>query len=199
VQQPSANRVTADNTLIWYGLPRDGATFLTGEQVVRTVSYEGGNRAPLLRQQLTRRDGFEFDWPNQNTPSVNNHRRLVEPTQQPFRVIGPSQVSTFFFGLIDPTYDPMDPNGGAQVAARNPSNPAAGLTNVDSGLVVDVNRNTVYDSQQGDVPVNPASAPWAWPKLLRITYSISDPADASLEQTFQIIIEIPDDRGAGTL
>lgn len=202
VQQPSPNRVTADNTLIWYGLPRDGATFLTGEQTVRTVSYErqtSGNRAPLYRQQLTRRDGREFDWPNQNTPSINNHRRLVEPTIQPFRVEGLSPMATFFFGLIDPTYDPMDPNGGADVAARNPSNPAAGLTDLQSGLVADVNRNGVNDSQQGDVPVNPGSAPWAWPKLLRITYSISDPADSSLEQTFQIIVEIPDDRGAGTL
>jgi prepilin-type N-terminal cleavage/methylation domain-containing protein len=202
VQQPSPNRVTADNTLIWYGLPRDGASFLTGEQAVRTVSYErptSGNRAPIYRQKLTRRDGLEFDWPNQNTAAINNHRRLVEPTVQPFRLDGLSPMATFCFGLLDPTYNPMEPVQGGQIAARNPSNLAAGLSDVASGLVLDVNRNGENDPQQGDIPVNPTSVGWAWPKLIRITYSISDPADPTLEQTFQIIVEIPDDRGASTL
>jgi prepilin-type N-terminal cleavage/methylation domain-containing protein len=39
---------------------------------------------------------------------------------------------------------------------------------------------------------NPATIPWAWPKLLRITISLVDPTDPLNEQTFQFVIEVPD-------
>ncbi len=38
----------------------------------------------------------------------------------------------------------------------------------------------------------PATVPWAWPKLLRITISLVDPSDRLREQTFQFIIEVPE-------
>lgn len=33
--------------------------------------------------------------------------------------------------------------------------------------------------------------PWPWPKLLRITLSLADPNDPSIEQSFQFIFEVP--------
>lgn len=33
---------------------------------------------------------------------------------------------------------------------------------------------------------------WEWPKYIRITISIADPQDSSIEQTFQMVFEIPD-------
>ena len=41
----------------------------------------------------------------------------------------------------------------------------------------------------------PATIPWAWPKLLRITISLVDPTDPLREQTFQFIIEVPEAKG----
>lgn len=33
--------------------------------------------------------------------------------------------------------------------------------------------------------------PWVWPKLIRVTLSLADPADPSIEQTFQFVFEVP--------
>jgi hypothetical protein len=33
--------------------------------------------------------------------------------------------------------------------------------------------------------------PWAWPKLIRVTLSLADPNDPSVEQTFQFVFEVP--------
>lgn len=32
---------------------------------------------------------------------------------------------------------------------------------------------------------------WIWPKLIRVTLSLADPADPSIEQTFQFVFEVP--------
>jgi prepilin-type N-terminal cleavage/methylation domain-containing protein len=34
--------------------------------------------------------------------------------------------------------------------------------------------------------------PWAWPKLIRVTLSLADPADPSVERTFQFIFDVPE-------
>lgn len=46
---------------------------------------------------------------------------------------------------------------------------------------------------------DPANAPitdddevWQWPKLIRITMSLADPQDKSIEQTYQVIFELPE-------
>jgi prepilin-type N-terminal cleavage/methylation domain-containing protein len=33
--------------------------------------------------------------------------------------------------------------------------------------------------------------PWPWPKLIRVTLSLADPRDASVEQTFQFVFDVP--------
>lgn len=33
--------------------------------------------------------------------------------------------------------------------------------------------------------------PWAWPELIRVTLTLADPTDASIEQTFQFVFRVP--------
>ena len=47
-----------------------------------------------------------------------------------------------------------------------------------------------YAPADGDQP----TLEWAWPKLIRITMSLADPDDPTLERTFQFVFEVPDDR-----
>ncbi len=44
-----------------------------------------------------------------------------------------------------------------------------------------------YDQTMGD----PNTVEWPWPKLLRFTISLVDPADPSVEQTFQFVVDLP--------
>ena len=41
---------------------------------------------------------------------------------------------------------------------------------------------------------DPETLPWPWPKLIRVTMTLADPVDPSIEQTFQFIFETPDAR-----
>jgi len=45
---------------------------------------------------------------------------------------------------------------------------------------------------QDDV-TQPPSLPWAWPKLIRVTFTLADAADPSIEQTFQYVFDLPPD------
>lgn len=45
-----------------------------------------------------------------------------------------------------------------------------------------------------DVDKDPATIPWPWPKLIRVTMTLADPSDPSIEQSFQFIFETPDGR-----
>jgi type II secretory pathway pseudopilin PulG len=45
-----------------------------------------------------------------------------------------------------------------------------------------------------DADKDPATVPWAWPKLVRVTMTLADPVDPSLEQTFQFVFETPEGR-----
>lgn len=40
--------------------------------------------------------------------------------------------------------------------------------------------------------LDPATIPWPWPKLIRVTMTLADPVDPSIEQTFQFIFETPE-------
>ena len=39
--------------------------------------------------------------------------------------------------------------------------------------------------------VDPDTLEWPWPKLLRFTIGLTDPADPTFEQTYQFIVEVP--------
>lgn len=40
----------------------------------------------------------------------------------------------------------------------------------------------------------PPTIPWAWPKLIRITLSLADAQDPSVEQSYQFVFEVPERR-----
>lgn len=42
---------------------------------------------------------------------------------------------------------------------------------------------------------DPQTIPWPWPKLIRITMTLADPVDPSIEQTFQFIFKTPEADG----
>lgn len=46
---------------------------------------------------------------------------------------------------------------------------------------------------QREIPAE-GTLPWAWPKLIRVTLSLADPGDPSVEQTFQFVFDLPQDR-----
>lgn len=40
---------------------------------------------------------------------------------------------------------------------------------------------------------DPRVLPWSWPKLVRVTMTLSDPVDPSIEETFQFVFDVPAD------
>lgn len=53
-----------------------------------------------------------------------------------------------------------------------------------------------FDPQsRGGGAEQPDTIPWAWPRLIRVTMSLVDPADPTVEETFQFVFEVP--RGSG--
>ncbi|VAX39543.1 hypothetical protein MNBD_PLANCTO03-1037 [hydrothermal vent metagenome] len=40
--------------------------------------------------------------------------------------------------------------------------------------------------------LDPETLPWPWPKLIRVTMTLADPVDPSIEQTFQFVFETPE-------
>lgn len=43
-------------------------------------------------------------------------------------------------------------------------------------------------------PLQPPSIPWAWPKMVRVTVTLADASDPSIEQTFQYVFDLPPDQ-----
>ncbi len=44
-------------------------------------------------------------------------------------------------------------------------------------------------------PTKTDGAPWPWPKLIRVIFTLADPNDPSVQQTFQFVFETPEVRG----
>ncbi len=45
-----------------------------------------------------------------------------------------------------------------------------------------------------DPNVDPVTVPWPWPTLIRVTMTLADPVDPTIEQTFQFVFETPEGR-----
>ncbi len=69
----------------------------------------------------------------------------------------------------------------------------------DAESLLGANNNELYSyfgysdpTYQPATPgVDPASIPWAWPKLIRITATFADALDPSIEESTQFIVEVP--------
>jgi prepilin-type N-terminal cleavage/methylation domain-containing protein len=60
---------------------------------------------------------------------------------------------------------------------------------LDPGFHPDINGNDRLDDPEDAAQ---DTMPWAWPRLLRITMSLVDPSDPSVEQTFQFVVKVPE-------
>ena len=96
-----------------------------------------------------------------------------------------------YFGFVDPMFDPA-PNSAGITGST-----AADIERATSDFLVDVHPPVggafpTYDPLDGDRLIRPDSVEWPWPKLLRITMRLFDPADPTAEQTFQFVLPVPE-------
>ncbi len=117
-------------------------------------------------------DGNTFDvvwpYPDDTTDQTNNPRLYAMPYT---RLDGSQATRTLQPGML---YDWLNPNNPPEVLTAH-----FGYT------------DPTYTPSPTD-PNDPATVPWPWPKLIRITISLADPSDPSIEQTFQFIFETPE-------
>ena len=106
-------------------------------------------------------------------------------------------------GIIDRSANPVEPEIGEdhRVAQGYVFRPTAGLSEITRGpspkLIV--GRNPIIG---GGAPNDPEIAAfgypdsqgndWPWPEFIRVTISIADPTDPTIEETFRMVFEIPD-------
>jgi hypothetical protein len=176
--------------VIWHGLSRavdlNGNGTLdhaAGEQVATTyicsVDDTGVTGVNPHAQRFVRKDGSIGHWWVQG---------LLVNTNEAGNFAGNStdeNIAYSYFGFINPTYrpaaNPDDPLDMNPYTANNP------------GLLVDLNNNGQYNANDGDKYNDPETIPWPWPKLVRITMSLVDPSDPTIEQTYQFIFDLPGD------
>ena len=137
-------------------------------------------------------------WRHRVTPKLIYGRdRNGFPTRQQLER---QLATTAHFGYADPTFkqDRLKWTGsGFEPATADPD--AARLDGGDGvvnfGLQVDFPPCDGVIAENEVFPGEPAvaSLPWAWPKLIRVTMTISDAQDPSIENTFQFIFGVPPD------
>lgn len=168
--------------IYWHGLerrtgfPGPAIALNYGHDTVRYEDWVSANGGNTLTQNVRRREKNSLPAPAAATRAIKIPFDLIEP-----RNVGGwggsanwtynAGVSSYaFFGLNDPYYIPD-------------------LTL----LVKDVNGNQRYDWADGDVLQEPESLAWARPTMIRITFTLCDPTDPSIEQTFQFVFDLPKD------
>lgn len=186
--------------LVWYGLRRAADVSEDGALVSYVLPYSeaGGNinsdvllLRPTYKTRLgtsvnrrdTRNDVGDMDPDTDLVPTQALLRELIEgvrglpgaPTEH---------TLTAHFGYVDPTYAPRLPRKADQKRHLDRI-----LTNVRGN--VDNNGVPLYEPLEGDVLLDPDTIPWPWPKLVRVTVTIADPNDPTVEQTFQYVFETP--------
>ena len=170
--------------LYWHGLDRqtgvNSAANDYGKRVVRYRDWVTANSGTPLAQAVRRRDPSSLP----TSDRAIARAVLVQPDLVDPEFINSwgggsswnSSTSSCYavFGLNDPLYEPKR-----------------------DLLVKDVDGDGKYDWADGDVLQEPESLPWARPTMVRITFTLCDPTDPSIEQTFQFVFDLPKDvRGA---
>ncbi len=157
-----------DGQMIWHGLDRwidlDGDGRMIAEEMVARP-YLGGMKIPLMirgpRGLVTPNPGN----PNAPVSPAGLDAWPVNPVLIHGRRAVEEELLTSYFGYFDPTFNPdLRDNAGN----RTPD-----------GDIEDI----------GDA-LSP-TLPWAWPSLIRITLTLTDPNDPTFEQTFQFVFETP--------
>lgn len=165
-----------------YGMPMQSVLDPNGNPIPGPAPYQEFDRLPreyfyythVIQPRLIY--GFDAWQPNAPVPSV----------------------LTSYFGYTDPTYKqdvlarPSPPYGPTP-----PNMLGDGIVN--EGWQIDFNNDGfigIGNDPVGEViPGEPAakSIPWAWPRMVRVTLTLADALDPSIESTFQFIFNVPDD------
>ena len=158
-----------EGEIIWHGLPR--YRFPDGD----TTNFQNANRvADVYRGRDTSTATEAQDQVAQPYIGYNAGNNSVQPLLYPVQ----SDLIHYPIGAWNTVNRPW-PEGQALYSFF-------GLVNPTYPPSVTINGNTGIDPF-----ASPATLPWAWPKLIRVTISLVDPADPSGEQTYQFIFDVP--------
>lgn len=167
--------------IIWHGLERqvdiDG-NGRSSNQLEERIATTYIDAITPFRQRFVRRDGSIGERVVPGLLVNTNGEGTGYPGTD-----GLDNIQYNYFGYINPTYEP----------AGNPDDPTDPPPVPNPGLLVDVNGNGRYDPNDGDKYNDPEVIPWPWPRLIRITMSLVDPSDPTIEQTYQFIFDLPGD------
>jgi hypothetical protein len=99
-------------------------------------------------------------------------------------------ATTAHFGYVDPTF--KQDQFRWNLASRTFT--GGGDGSKDFGHQVDDNNNGTIEVNEVR-PGEPAATaiPWAWPKMIRVTMTLSDAQEPSIESTFQFVFSVPTD------
>ncbi|MCU0688144.1 MAG: hypothetical protein MUE97_00130, partial [Phycisphaerales bacterium] len=219
--RPARVNLAPANSVFWHGLPRQ--VRLGGNVISSTIPYaeyytldQPGNPYTNLTGNAfwqALRDQYYYSQP---VRLRNGETRLVPHVVKPELIEtlstfgGPAVSPSVYyatFGYVDPTWAPETRltrgNGQPFLAIDRNGN---GRFDSDDGdlraveLERDVNGNGQYDPEDGDRVVlnEPETIPWAWPTMIRVTFSLADDGagtSPATEQTFQVIVELPREQG----
>lgn len=199
--------------LIWHGMKRDAGVTPTGQPAYAALPYGDplASGADLYHMPYQRKNGTTGYWPplpgedldgTDNPLPVPGFNINVVRQYSPF---GNANVPEYsYFGYVDPTFRMRsawtDENGNGLFDAgeayedkngnldQDAANPGELKDEPDMG---DADRwfDPGVAGEKRD-PNEPSTIPWPWPRLVRITMSIADPADPLREQTFQFVMEV---------
>ncbi len=123
-------------------------------------------------QTYTRRDGTVGTHPDPAvSTALDDFSRAISPG-----VTGGAQYH--YFGFTDPTFEPN--NIGLQ---RDDYDFSRSLLPEETDRRAQTGRFSLND---------PDTIEWPWPKLLRVTITLADTRDPSIEQTFQFVFRLPE-------
>jgi hypothetical protein len=150
--------------VIWHGL--DDGTRTPGE--APTAPYRGSERHsgtnPSTGDQAVAYDAYYQSW-------MNNGNLLQRVTSTGLPLPFPARLIHWPTSAVDPNVD----------------------QNLDTPLYSFFGYldPTFTPRVINGVQVDPDTLEWPWPKLLRFTIGLTDPADPTFEQTYQFIVEVP--------
>lgn len=158
--------------LLWHGLSRpvfNNRDNPASGEAYRVQQYVETSANPAF-QTYTLRDGTRMSWPANDS--------MINELGGGFG----NQSLYAYFGFNDPTYSPA----AARAYDPGTANYTPKMLYIDNGV------KDVYEPELGDLFNAPETIPWKWPKLLRITMSLVDAQDPTIEQTFQFIFSLPE-------
>jgi hypothetical protein len=133
-----------------------------GTQVTLAVAYDDTVNEHKYETVVPLRDGTTT--PHTASTKLIHGGTLPNPQDKPI---------TSYFGYLDPTFNP-DMDG-----------PMPGVAGSTGG---DLNPDGRLES---DKDATVTTVAWPWPRFIRITLSVADPGNPSVERTFQFVFDVP--------